>query len=325
VRTKFIVFVAVVAGAVAIIAWRERRFASRAGQTRTALSADDAKNAAALRVAKTRLAAVEKERAELQATLDSLAKTRPVKTVASAKKTNPASASQVAEWLKGEEERQKDPQVQLRQLAAARTRLRARYGALYWKLKLTPEQIEQFETIAARKAEQDADLMAAVQAQGVGVNDADFGKLYTPMHMKNEDAYRAAAKELLGEAGYQQFNDYERQLSARSHVQAVAGAAVLAGTPFSPQQAEQLVSVLANASASYRQGRNAQPLDIDWDQVDARACEILSPGQLTGFQTLEPSTGDQGRFGLQFSRALDEAQRAERNQATAATKPTGGE
>lgn len=323
-KTKLTLLAAGLAGFAAMVAWREGRFASRAVQARMELSAGETKTAAALRDAAARLAAAEKERVDLQAALDAVAKTAPSETVAPPKKANPDAATQVAELIKAEEERQKDPQVQLRQLVAARTRLRPRYSALYWKLHLTPEQIEQFESIAARKSEQDDDLFAAVVEQGVGVGDADFGKLYYPLHMKNEEAYRAAAKGLLGEAGYQQFNDYERQLSARAHVQAVVGAAVLEGTVFSPQQAEQLVGIVANASASYRQGREVQSVEIEWDQVDARAREILSREQLSAFRTSEPTAvGGMGRLSMQFNRAMNEAQRADRKQPAAPTKPAG--
>lgn len=321
-KMKFVLLVVGVAGAVALVAWRESRFARQAQQTLTTLTAANTKVAMARREAEARLTAAEKERADLQATLDTLPKPSPTKTTAPAKKPNPDAATAMMEWAKAEEERQKDPQVQLRQLAAARTKLTTRYGALYWKLKLTPEQVEQFETIAARKAEQYDDLLAALIAQGVSMGGADFTRLYVPLHEKIDDAYHAGAKELLGEMGYQQFNDYERQLSARTHVQAVAGAAVLAGTPFSPQQAEQLVGILANASGNYRQGRDVLSLDIEWDQVDERAREILSSEQLTAFQTLEPSTDNTGRLWMQFNRAMDEARRADRKQAGAA-KPAG--
>jgi hypothetical protein len=324
-KANLALFAAGVAAFMVAFAWRHSSCAQEAMQALAALSADNATAAAALSNAEARWVVAEKERANLLSTLDSLSKTPTGKTTAPGKKAGFDPAVALAERNRLDGERQKDPRVQLRQLAAERAKLVTRYGALYWKLKLAPEQIGQFEAIVARRYEQVQDMMAAVLAQGVSVSSPDFSKLYSPLQQKIDETFRAAQKELLGEAGYQQFDEYERGLPARNVVRSMAGAAVLVGTPFSPQQAEQLVGIVADASNAYRQGRNVSPLEIDWEQADTRAREILSSEQMIAFQTLAPWTGGTGRAWLQFNRVLNEAQIADRKHSAAATMPTGGE
>ncbi len=62
----------------------------------------------------------------------------------------------------------------------------------------------------------------------------------------------------------------------------------LAGTtaPLSPEQADQLAQVLASASDSYQHGGSARGnLIYNWDQVRAQAEAILTPEQMSAFQS----------------------------------------
>ncbi len=308
-----------------LIAWREVLEAGRTAEKRVGLeAARRATSASTLRIEE-RLRTLEKERADLQSTLESLQTADAGTTKAAAKKATTQDAVTAAvELMKADEQRQKDPQVQLRQLAAERIKLAARFGPFYWKLGLPPEQIEKFETISARHEEQRRDLYEAVVAQGASVGEPLFNQLYSPLALKMDQGYRSAVKDLLGEAGYRQFADYERELPARKIVSDVAGAAAVAGWPLSPEYAERLVGLVASTSNNYRKGGEVSGFEIDWTRVDAGAAAFLSSEQMAVFKNVEPAGGAGGRFWLHLSSLIDDARKADRKVAADGLKSVGG-
>ncbi|MCX6068205.1 MAG: hypothetical protein NT121_21055, partial [Chloroflexi bacterium] len=137
--------------------------------------------------------------------------------------------------------------------------------------------------------------------------------------------YQAAQRDLLGEAGHQQLLDHERTVGVRDMVNGWAGGAVVvARTPFTQQQGEQLIQILANASTRYRNGGNADVKNIDWDVADAQARAILSDSQFNLYKTMEPPLPNGARFQSQFFRLVDEAQRADAKVLSPTTTAPGG-
>ena len=129
----------------------------------------------------------------------------------------------------------------------------------------------------------------------------------------------AAQRELLGEAGFRQLQDYERTADMRELVRSTAGAATVADGPFTPQQAEQLIQVLANASSTYRSGGKASVQNTDWDAVEAPARAILSGGQYSFLQL------SSRRLSRQADDLIGQARKAEAASAAApAAKAPGG-
>jgi hypothetical protein len=57
-------------------------------------------------------------------------------------------------------------------------------------------------------------------------------------------------------------------------------------TPLPRIQSEQLTQILANSSASYKSGGNADQNDIDWDNALNQAAGLLSEDQLRAFKAL---------------------------------------
>lgn len=83
--------------------------------------------------------------------------------------------------------------------------------------------------------------------------------------------------------------------------------------PVRPEQGEQLLRIMIEATTRNVRGEIEHPMLIAWDQVDERAAAILSPAQWDLFRRAEaPGLGGGGaRFVTRLNRALDEAAKAE--------------
>jgi hypothetical protein len=208
-----------------------------------------------------------------------------------------------------------DPKVQNLALASTRVSLAAKYAYLFRTLGLSSEQSEKFLDITLKRLEQNEDLVAVVRAQGLSVDDPVVDKLGLQMRQECE----AAQRELLGEAGFRQLQDYERTADMRELVRSMAGAATVAGTPFTPQQAEQLIQVLANANDKYRSGGKASVQNTDWGAVEAPARAILSETQYAFLQL------SSRRLSRQADDLIGQARKADAARAGApAAKAPGG-
>ena len=141
----------------------------------------------------------------------------------------------------------------------------------------------------------------------MSADDPVVDKLGLQMRQECETAQR----ELLGEAGFRQLQDYERTADMRDLVRSMAGAATVAGTPFTPQQAEQLIQALANANSAYRNGGKASVQNTDWDAVEAPARAILSDGQYAFLQL------SSRRLSRQADDLIDRARKADAARAAA--------
>jgi hypothetical protein len=123
---------------------------------------------------------------------------------------------------------------------------------------------------------------------------------------------------LLGEAGHQQLQQFERMLPVQDPVIRLAGATALAGVPLTAQQGQQMTAIVATASGSFQDGGRANYTDVDWTAVDIAARQVLSPEQFMIFTTQEPIGGGASRFG---SRLNNEMARARKKAAEGAPKP----
>jgi hypothetical protein len=210
----------------------------------------------------------------------------------------------------------KDPKLQALALRSNRASLIQRYGALFQSLQLSAEKVQRFSDIAMKRTEQNMDLTGIQQMDG-----ADVGAV-AAMRKKVDDDYRAAQKELLGNHGFQQLQEFERTMQPRTVVRNLAGAASMNGIGLTPQQADQLMHALAGGSEGYRRGGNASVAEIDWSKADAQAAQILSPAQLALFQSIEPLGGGGSRWLSQLGQALDRAKK--KLPAASSARPSGG-
>jgi hypothetical protein len=314
---------AIIAGCVGV-AWNDARLARAAESAFVTVAQNQARTRTEIQRAGERLAAAEKERATPRFVLDSLQKARsPAVTAAEPQKTASAT-TQLSEYLLNLED-QKDPKVQVVLLASLRARLVTSYALLFRMLGLSPVQIEKFQDIAVQREEQNLDLNAILSAEASAntILSSDTWNAVTKLKAQAETDYQVAQRELLGAAGFQQFQEYERTSAVRNIASGLAGAAVMAGIPFTAQQTERLTQVLANASDSYQSGGLASKETVDWGLVDTQAQQILSESQWILVKTVEPPGG--GRFGSQYSNAVNQASKADsESRRAAASKQPGG-
>ena len=314
---RFIIATAATITALAlVVGWKSLR-AARAAESAVAVIARNRINAEKdLRQEAARFAAAEKDRSVLQSQFDELQKPKRTEKVTPPPLVVLNSLERVVKAsLEKSAQIKEDPKVQNLALASTRVSLAAKYALLFRSLDLSSAQSEKFLDITLKRLEQNEDLVTVVRAQGLSVDDPVVDKLGLEMRQECE----AAQRELLGEAGFRQLQDYERTADMRDLVRSMAGAATVAGTPFTPQQAEQLIQALANANSAYRNGGKASVQNTDWDAVEAPARAILSDGQYAFLQL------SSRRLSRQADDLIDRARKAEAASAGApAAKAPGG-
>jgi hypothetical protein len=280
----------------------------------------------AVRRQQERLAAAEKIRLTLQREVESAAQPKPDLVMPLATKPVATELSIEAQLSRRQQERLRDPKVQLARLAVERAGLATRYDPLYRSLGLAPEQRSKFEEIVAKHDEDDRDLEAAVEAQGFTSQESGFGNLYAPLRAKLDDVRDAAQRTLLGEEGFRRWQEYERTEDVRTVVAEMTGAVSALGVSLTGQQAEKLVGVMAQASKSYQDGHGASTLNVDWALFDRKAREVLSEAQLTAFRNVEPQGGHGGRYWAAVCVILHKSLETDAEEAAAKTTvgKTGG-
>lgn len=177
-----------------------------------------------------------------------------------------------------------DPALQQLYLIAERASLEALYASLERRLGFTPPQSDAFKAIVMERHEQRLDL-ADLQAS----RDLDEGdQLLTALRRKAVEDFETKLVTLLGKRGYQEFKEHERALPVLRLVNRFAGAVALEGQPLSAAQAEDLTRVIANASAPYSEGGEADPNHVDWPVALENSAAVLSPPQQQSFLNMAP-------------------------------------
>lgn len=215
---------------------------------------------------------------------------------------------------------QKDPEYQLLTLKYERAHIQATHGALFQKLGLTAEQIAQFQDIIFKKKERDMDLEAIRGERRLDWNDPIIAKSRGEI----ASTYRAERLALLGEDGLAAAERYDRTLWLREMMIGWAGgAAVVAREPFTPEQGERLMEIMANASETYRRAHYVNTAEPGyWAAVEAEAKKVLTPTQYAYFTTMEPPLPMGARYQTEFYQQVRKAVQAE-EKAGAGKKPGG--
>jgi len=147
-----------------------------------------------------------------------------------------------------------------------RTELSARYHALYRSQGFTDEQIDRFETIQLQASENPA-LWVFDQTTA-----QDESQRLTPAEVD------AQLESLLGKDGFQQYQQYNRLLPARSLACQVASSVYLTD-PLDRAKSEQLVELLGRASPDYQAGGKINLGALDWEIALTNASKFLSTAQ----------------------------------------------
>jgi hypothetical protein len=275
-RTKIIILILALGAAIGGIGFTLKEWARRQ-EAEQAIAATASRRAEAERVLReteqrARLASEEQER--LVAT--AAAARRKAAPAADAPRPNAAPAFGAA--LR--EAMLHDPQLQNLQLDVVQSKLAANYLPLAEQLKLSNEQMTRLLVNLRRRGEQDMDLAAIIETQHLAPDDPAVAKL----RQQAAADFAAAQTELLGEAGWRKFRDYERAVPMRELVNELAGAMAISGAGINAAQGDALTDLLAGASPNYRGGGTASRASVDWDQVLAQARTTLTEPQFAVFR-----------------------------------------
>jgi RNA polymerase sigma factor (sigma-70 family) len=166
------------------------------------------------------------------------------------------------------------PQLPTRMAGGRKLALSVIYADLYRNLGLTPGQIERFESVHLR-------------SPGDGVWTADVpssANAYFSMPLTAAELV-AQTRDLLGEAAFQEYENYNRLIPAHAIATHLAGTVYLTD-PVSPDQAAQLTRILASASASYQAGGTIERTQLKWDEILAEAKTVLRPAQIDALEAV---------------------------------------
>ena len=173
--------------------------------------------------------------------------------------------------------------------------MRLRFGALYRALNLSSEQIAKFESTLTEGQQGVVDVWAEASKQGLptGGNSASSTSVARltsgPLGIMEN-----GLKELLGEAGYENFKQFEKARGNRELIASLAGALYVSEAPLTAAQGESLAEVLASTTRTERtpmaddgKGQlNRISTVTDWAGVQKKAQAFLSPPQLAALKAL---------------------------------------
>lgn len=195
-----------------------------------------------------------------------------------------------------------NPEVQRLMAAQQRGALDGRYSALFKTLQLSPTELERFKQLLLDKQTVVSDVMLAARASGVSAreNRSELDALIKG----SRDEVDATIKELLGDARYTQYSDYEATGAQRSVARSLEQRLSYSDTPLLPAQAEQLIRILAETGTpTDAKAMLASPAislatgtaiiggtpagSLISDQGLLRAQAILTPNQLQALRDLQ--------------------------------------
>ena len=158
-----------------------------------------------------------------------------------------------------------------------------RYRPLFLSLHLPPEQEQKLAGIVEDYELRARDIWEEGNAEGLATTDPALWQLMKPDY----DKMRAEVTALVGDAGFQQVDEYNRSLVAHDFSSALVSSLYFTDTPLTPQQAAALVPAVASLSPGYQQGHSAIDLyTIDWSASYPQLAGTLSPAQLATLQAV---------------------------------------
>jgi hypothetical protein len=170
-------------------------------------------------------------------------------------------------------------------------------GHLFHAVGFSPGQIEQWKQMIAQDEQRRLDLVAAVEAQGLGRSSETFKTLSA----ENEKLRRAREAEILGDLA-PKYREYQRLEGTRSLVAWLTRTGVYLDEPITGEQIERATHIIAgNSRPGPGAGNREQAAAVDWTTVTAQLQGILSPAQIATLQ----------RVGNQFETVNRAAQRVD--------------
>ena len=192
-----------------------------------------------------------------------------------------------------------NPDFQKLATVQQRAALDQRYAALFKGLKLTPEQLDQFKNLLVEKRTAVADVMAAARDQGL--NGRENRDELRALVQNAQSEVDTNIRSLLGEAGYQQYQQFEKTQPQRAVVNQLEQRLSYSGQPLTTAQSEQLVQLLATNPSEQPRAQRAPEVRTPAgrigfaggggapisDQAVAQAATVLSTPQMQALQQIQ--------------------------------------
>jgi hypothetical protein len=163
-----------------------------------------------------------------------------------------------------------NPAVKQALVDRSRARVASQYYPMYAKLRMTPEQIDRFETLM-------------IDGEGWYTETTLTGvvglRAGTGMTRKEIDG---AVRDLLGDRSYQEFQQTTQIARAQSFTTLLASALYFTSTPLTAGQADALGQLIINSP----QITNRAGTISDWNQLSAGARGVLSEPQLSAIDRI---------------------------------------
>jgi hypothetical protein len=187
---------------------------------------------------------------------------------------SPTAAPPSDPRARGEAFMARHPEVKAALLADIDAMNLAQYASLYASLGLTPDEIQRMQLLLrfghgfGRGIQSGTVLLTAT--------DDDSAATYA--------SQQAQLKTLLGNDGYQLYQEYTQTVPARTFTTSLASLLADTDSPLTPGQAQSVASMLAESANKHDSGQ------FDWVAVNAKAQGVLSSSQFSMLQNLETYT-----------------------------------
>lgn len=306
-RILLVVFLALFAATGVFYAWQQQRSLAEARAAATAL--DKERNSL-----RQQLWEAQRKRAELEAQL----RNRGVAANGQAREDGPGGPDDLPPdaVLRGPGEGgpmgrlldlMNNPEAQRLASIQQRSTLDARYAALFKKLNLSPQQLEQFKNLLVEKRAAVADVMAAAREQGL--NGRENRDEIRALVQNAQEEIDASIRSTIGESAYSQYEAFEQTQPQRTTVERLEQRLSYTDSPLSSEQSEQLVSLLAATS-----GETSNPANRGTRNAAAR---LGFPGGGGGGAQITDTTIQQASSVLSASQlqALQQVQQEQQAQA----------
>jgi hypothetical protein len=136
-----------------------------------------------------------------------------------------------------------NPEFQKLMAIQMKGRLAQTFGPLFKSLNLSPDQLNQFQTLLADKQQAMMDTLQAAREQGINPReDPDGFKALMTQAVAQTDQ---SIQQVLGDAGFQQYQQYQQTLPERNVVNSLQQQLSYTQTPLTDDEASQMVALLA--------------------------------------------------------------------------------
>jgi len=201
-----------------------------------------------------------------------------------------------------------DPQKLAEYLQSYRGSLDLYYGDMFKALGLSAEQIEKLKDLNVWGLQQQMDLNAAMEVQGLDRNSVAYKELQAELSRTR----MAKEKELLGDlvTPYREYQrEYSRTQGVRDLAKELAGTAVYSGELMTSVQVERTTQILAANSQRGKPGYMsgyANPSTVNWLAARAQLQDVLSPTQIVALGEIVESKATQDKATERQNRLLAE-------------------